>query len=149
MLLLVLVASFGSASASGLECPGEPASQLPESWPALSPLSGRRSPPRAARACSRKENNRRQRALHGNIHLVVANITALSKMRLALAERPDVLLAQELWASREPRPKLLVTRWQFPERSPALRPCFTCLALGRKWSCRLLASGAAGWQRPT
>ena len=28
------VASFGSASASGLECPGEPASQLPESWPA-------------------------------------------------------------------------------------------------------------------
>ena len=101
MLLLVLVASFGSASASGLECPGEPASQLPESWPALSPLSGRRSPPRAARACSRKENNRRQRALHGNIHLVIANITALGNLRLALAERPDVLLAQELWASRE------------------------------------------------
>ena len=30
----------------------------------------------------------------------MANITALSNLRLALAERPDVLLAQELWASK-------------------------------------------------
>ena len=48
----------------------------------------------------KERRNRWHHALHGDIQVVVANITALNNLRLALAERPEVLLAQKLWASR-------------------------------------------------
>ena len=51
-------------------------------------------------AVSRRWRNRLHRALHSNIQLVVANVTALSNLRLALAGEPDVVVAQELLATR-------------------------------------------------
>ena len=51
-------------------------------------------------AVSRRWRNRLHRALHGNIQLVVANVTALSNLRLALAGEPDEVVPQELWATR-------------------------------------------------
>ena len=39
--------------------------------------------------------------MHGNIHIVVANVGALSNVQLAVRTKPEVALLQELWASRE------------------------------------------------
>ena len=49
---------------------------------------------------SRRWRNRLHKALHGNIQVVVANVTALSNLRLALAGEPDEVVPQELWATR-------------------------------------------------
>ena len=49
----------------------------------------------------RKNRNRQRRALHGNLRVVVANITALSNLRLALAGGPDVALLQEVRATKK------------------------------------------------
>jgi len=51
---------------------------------------------------SRRDCNRRNRALHGNrqVGVVVANITALSNLRLALVGEPDVALLQEVRATK-------------------------------------------------
>ena len=61
-----------------------------------------------ARAASRRRRNRLHRALHGNPAVAVANVGALSNLRLAVRSRPDVALLQELWATaarsaRKPR----------------------------------------------
>ncbi len=50
-------------------------------------------------ATSRKTCNRENRALRGNIKVVVANVGALSNLHVAVRTAPDVVLAQELWAS--------------------------------------------------
>jgi hypothetical protein len=50
-------------------------------------------------AASRRRRNRLRKALHGNPAVVVANIGALSNLRLAVRSRPDVALLQELWAT--------------------------------------------------
>ena len=52
-------------------------------------------------ASSRKARNRRSRALHGNIKVVVANVGDLSNLRLAVRSEPDVALVQELWATAD------------------------------------------------
>ena len=52
-------------------------------------------------APGRKDRNRRSRALHGNIKVVVANVGALSNLRLAVRSQPDVALLQELWATAD------------------------------------------------
>ena len=51
-------------------------------------------------AKSRKDRNQQHRSLHGNLQVVVANVTALSNLRLALASKPDVALLCEVRASR-------------------------------------------------
>ena len=48
---------------------------------------------------SRRRRNRLHKALHGNPAVVVANIGALSNLRLAIRSKPDVALLQELWAT--------------------------------------------------
>ena len=52
-------------------------------------------------AASRKDRSRQHRALHGNLKVVVVNITALSNLRLALAGGPDVALLQEVRATKQ------------------------------------------------
>ena len=54
----------------------------------------------AAWCHSRKRRNCRHRAEHGNLKVVVANVTALSNLHLALVGQPDVALVQELWATK-------------------------------------------------
>jgi hypothetical protein len=52
-------------------------------------------------APSRRQRNKQHRALHGNPKVVVANVGALSNLRLAVKSEPEVALLQELWASKE------------------------------------------------
>ncbi len=52
-------------------------------------------------APSSRDRNRRNRALCGNVKVVVANVGALSNFRLAIRSQPDVALLQELWATAE------------------------------------------------
>ncbi len=49
----------------------------------------------------RKVRNKQWKALHGNVKVVVANIGALSNLRLAVRTDPDVVVVQELRASKE------------------------------------------------
>ena len=59
----------------------------------------------AGRACrwflARKVCNWMWKSMHGNIHIVVANVGALSNVQLAVRSKPEVALLQELWASSE------------------------------------------------
>ncbi len=67
-------------------------------------LSPRASPPGQSTkvwACSRRNRNRRHQAIHGNLKVVVANISSVSNLRLAVASGPDVAVLQELWATKE------------------------------------------------
>ena len=48
---------------------------------------------------SRRRRNRLHKTLRGNPAVVVANIGALSNLRLAIKSKPDVALLQELWAT--------------------------------------------------
>ncbi len=50
-------------------------------------------------AASCRRRNRLHRAFHGNPAVVVANVGALSNLRVAVRSRPDVALLQELWAT--------------------------------------------------
>ena len=51
-------------------------------------------------ALSRRVRNRIQKAMRGNLKVTVANITALSNLRLVVGDDPDVILVQELWATK-------------------------------------------------
>ena len=51
-------------------------------------------------ALSRRVRNRIQKAMRGNLKVTVANITALSNLRLVVSDDPDVILVQELWATK-------------------------------------------------
>jgi endonuclease/exonuclease/phosphatase (EEP) superfamily protein YafD len=77
-----------------------------EQWSGATVFGPRRCEPahcKAWRLCwakSRKDRNQQHRSLHGNLQVVVANVTALSNLRLALASKPDVALLCEVRASR-------------------------------------------------
>ena len=51
-------------------------------------------------ALSRRVRNRIQKAMRGNLKVTVANITAVSNLRLVVSDDPDVILVQELWATK-------------------------------------------------
>ena len=51
-------------------------------------------------ARSRRVRNRIQKAMRGNLKVTVAHITALSNLRLVVSDDPDVILVQELWATK-------------------------------------------------
>ncbi len=53
------------------------------------------------RAVSRVQRNRLHRAMHGNIKVVVTNISSISNLHLAVYSNPDVALLQDLRATRE------------------------------------------------
>ena len=95
-------------------------------------------------AKSRKDRNQQHRSLHGNLQVVVANVTALSNLRLALASKPDVALLCEVRASRS---QLLAEAKKFGYTAAvggdgfALLRCCSCRARVRAYPCTARASG--------
>ena len=100
-------------------------------------------------AFSRKVRNRRSRALRGNIKAVVANVGALSNLRLAVRSEPDVALVQELWATADEIRK--VAKELGYVAAVAAGSCCHSFdrGTGSRSVCRLKANSARGLRRPS
>ncbi len=97
---------------------------------------------------SRKPRNRRHRSEHGNLKVVVANITALSNLKLALVGEPDVALGQEPWASRS-EVAAEAKRLGYTAAMGAEEPCMATVLFRPGRGQQLHLQSREGWQGRT